>query len=97
MDTNNQNIMVRPRTIVTNKDTLEEIKRLFQEEINIDPECISLYDSSHPKLNEIKFVEELASTYNVDKNKIINRIKAVRNINKLIKLEQNNKVKKLTN
>lgn len=56
---------------------------------------IDRYDSSLPKLDAIKFVNELASTYNVDKDKIIRRIQEVRNINKVIKLEQNNKTKRL--
>lgn len=56
---------------------------------------IDRYDSSHPKLDAMKFVNELASTYNVDKDKIIRRIQEVRNINKVIKLEQNNKTKRL--
>ena len=56
---------------------------------------IERYDSSHPKLDAIKFIDELVSTYNVDKDKIIRRIQEVRNINKVIKLEQNNKTKRL--
>jgi len=56
---------------------------------------IDRYDSSHPKLDAMKFIDELVSTYNVDKDKIIRRIQEVRNINKVIKLEQNNKTKRL--
>ena len=46
MDIEEQTIIVKPRKIVSNKEVLEEIKKLFQEELNTNPECISLYDLS---------------------------------------------------
>jgi len=42
------------------------------------------YDNSHPKLDELKFVNSLTIKYNVSKYEIIRRIKDVRKINKFI-------------
>lgn len=45
-------------------------------------EEINRYDSSSPKLDAVKFVNELCNKYNVDKKAVIERIRNVRVINK---------------
>lgn len=48
---------------------------------------IERYDSSNPKLDEIKFISELSKRYNVDRKAIIERIRDVRMINKSKELQ----------
>lgn len=43
------------------------------------------YDSSHPKLDELKFVNDLCERYGVGRNAIIQRIQDVRKINRYLK------------
>jgi len=46
---------------------------------------IKRYDSSRPKLDEIKFVNELCKKYDVDRKTIIQRIQNVRRISRYLK------------
>ena len=48
---------------------------------------LNKYDTSTPKMDEVKFIEDLQNYYNVSKNIIINRIKNVRKINKVKKMD----------
>ena len=43
--------------------------------------AIREYDESSPKMDELKFVKELAEKYNVKKGQVITRIQHVRRIN----------------
>lgn len=43
---------------------------------------IEKYDNSYPEIDELKFINELSTRYNVDRNFIIERIKTVRGINR---------------
>lgn len=45
-------------------------------------EEINRYDNSYPRLDEIKFVNDLCNKYNVDKKAVVERIRNVRVINK---------------
>jgi len=45
-------------------------------------EEINRYDNSYPRLDAVKFVNELCNKYNVDKKAVIERIRNVRVINK---------------
>lgn len=45
---------------------------------------LSKYDISSPKMDEIKFIEDLMKKYDVSKNIICARIRQVRNINKFL-------------
>ena len=51
------------------------------------------YDSSHPKMDAVKFVNELAKKYDVKRNDVILRIQYVRRINRVMpdKTEQRRK------
>lgn len=68
--------------------TIEESEYLYEvylmpiEEISKE---IKRYDSSIPKLDELKFVNELCKRYNVDRKAIIKRIQNVRRINRYLK------------
>ena len=48
---------------------------------------IEKYDSSNPKLDEIKFINELCKKYNVDRKAVFERIQNVRRINKQEKID----------
>lgn len=53
---------------------------------------IESYDSSSPKLDELKFVYELCKKYNVDRKAVIERIQNVRRINKHAKQNTPNRL-----
>lgn len=44
--------------------------------------AIGEYDESSPKMDELKFVSDLAKKYNVERGQVITRIQHVRRINK---------------
>jgi len=52
---------------------------------------LNKYDNSSPKMDEIKFIDDLSKNYNVNRNVIKTRIKQVRKINKVIEKESNQK------
>ena len=56
---------------------------------------IEKYDSSKPKLDEVKFVDELCKRYNVDRKAIIERIRNVRKINKQKKYDTPERLERL--
>ena len=57
--------------------------------ININEE-LQMYDTTKPKLDELKFIKDLQTKYNVDEKQIITRIRTIRSINKyLIKHHKN--------
>lgn len=68
--------------------TIEESEYLYEtylmpiEEISKE---IKRYDSSHPKLDEIRFVNELCKKYDVDRKTVVKRIQNVRRINRYIR------------
>lgn len=47
--------------------------------------AIKMYDSSSPKLDAVKFVDDLCERYGVDRETIVKRIQNVRRINKYLK------------
>ena len=55
-------------------------------------EAIAEYDSSTPKMDELKFVQDLANKYNVRRSDVILRIQYVRRMKKTV--DQNVKDKK---
>ena len=64
---------------------------------------IKKYDSSSPKLDAVKFVDDICERYNVDRKIVVQRIQNVRKINKYIreknmmlkqKEEENNLIKR---
>ena len=55
---------------------------------------LDIYDKSFPKLDELKFIDNLQIKYNQSKENVILRIKQVRTIIKYEKeLEKSNKIK----
>ena len=68
--------------------TIEESEYLYEvylmpiEEISKE---IKRYDSSSPKLDAVKFVDELCKRYNVDRETVVKRIQNVRRINRYLK------------
>ena len=48
------------------------------------------YDTTKPKLDELKFIKDLQIKYNVDEEQIITRIRRVRNINRYLIKHSNN-------
>lgn len=48
---------------------------------------IERYDNSKPKLDELKFISELVTLYNVEKYKVIRRIQEIRMINRVKQMD----------
>ena len=71
--------------------TIEESEYLYEaylmpiEEISKE---IKRYDSSRPRLDELKFVNDLCKRYNVDRRTIVKRIQNVRTVNRYLKLKK---------
>ena len=71
--------------------TIEESEYLYEayimpiEEISKE---IKRYDSSSPRLDELKFVNDLCKRYNVDRRTIVKRIQNVRTVNRYLKLKK---------
>ena len=68
--------------------TIEESEYLYEvylmpiEEISKE---IKRYDSSHPRLDGVKFVDNLKERYHVDRETIVKRIQNVRKINRYLR------------
>ena len=62
------------------------------EEIN---KALDFYDKSSPKLDEIKFIAELADRYNVTTYQIIDRIKDIKKINNYKEKDNENILSKI--
>lgn len=56
---------------------------------------IEKYDSSNPKLDELKFINELCEKYHVDRKAIVERIRNVRKINKQKKYDTPERLERL--
>ena len=71
--------------------TIEESEYLYEvylmpiEEILKE---ISRYDSSSPRLDAVKLVDNLCERYNVDRKTIVKRIQNVRTVNRFLKLKK---------
>ena len=71
--------------------TIEESEYLYEaylmpiEEISKE---IKRYDSSRPRLDAVKLVDNLCERYNVDRNTIVKRIQNVRTVNRYLKLKK---------
>ncbi|MGN1378846.1 MAG: hypothetical protein ACI4XR_00370 [Bacilli bacterium] len=75
--------------------SLEEtlyLVRAYNMPIRFITEDIKNYDNGKPYIDELAFVSELAINYNTNIDTIINRIREVRRINKVIK--QDNELSK---
>ena len=71
--------------------TIEESEYLYEVYLMPSEEIlkeISRYDSSSPKLDELKFVNSLCERYNVGRKDIVKRIKNVRTVNRYLKLKK---------
>lgn len=71
--------------------TIEESEYLYEvylmpiEEISKE---IKRYDSSRPRLDAVKLVDNLCERYNVDRRTIVKRIQNVRTVNRYLKLKK---------
>lgn len=61
------------------------ILEAYQMPIEQISRAIKMYDSSSPKLDAVKFVDDLCERYGVDRETIVKRIQNVRRINKYLK------------
>ena len=77
--------------IVLKISTIKEAAYMFEayqmpiEEISKE---IKRYDSSSPKLDAVKLVDNLCERYNVDRKTIVKRIQNVRTVNRYLKLKK---------
>ena len=77
--------------IVLKISTIKEAAYMFEayqmpiEEISKE---IKRYDSSHPRLDELKFVSDLCERYDVNRETIVQRIQNVRTIYFYLKLKK---------
>ena len=72
-------------SILMNEDNLIDTKYVIESYLMPIDEItseIKRYDLSNPKLDEIEFINNLCSKYNVDRKAIVERIREVRVINK---------------
>lgn len=49
---------------------------------------LEIYDASRPRLDEVKFVDNLGKRYNVDRETIVQRIQNVRAVNRYLILKK---------
>lgn len=85
------------KDMISKIKTIEESEYLFEvyqmpiEEISKE---IKRYDSSYPRLDELKFVNDLCKRYNVERRTIVKRIQNVRRVNRYLKEKDKTLVKK---
>lgn len=77
-------------TVCLCEDPIEEgmyryILEAYQMPIEQISRAIKMYDSSSPKLDAVKFVDDLCERYGVDRETIVKRIQNVRRINRYLR------------